>query len=792
MAQAILPITVIAKRLELTSGYEFHTILKTLTSPEYVNEQLLKSELNLLNTKILKLLRSGTDFDVWKGCHVAAVVCAYNPLMLVSYGGQFLSAIYSKLEQKSNYYSVDRATLESNTLLETLISSTSILMDLMRKKPTLSRESLVPKLKAIIPTLINLCQSLPKLCLPVLKTLLLEHSTTFKPFANKYRTILTGLITGYYARLDRNTQLLISDNYAYLHLIKIQASQSQSETDVHHKAHRDEAWRMGLLSILLQFKPIVEICGNILDFDQDSDLVKLIQSLPRDLSKEDDNADPRKKLMDFLPGLKIDFNDALTLNDIPARLNLLVDLLSSFISLPTPYPVRVPIGAINSISEVLVTMTQKYLPIKRELRRDNELTSVINHILPCIQSCGINLWTVLLNNYGKSCLSFSENILASLKLFIPVKPKSKDIDIATCKLLKTEFLNTFKLINLILIHLGHQLNEIDSINQFIDISLKLTEDDELVDSFYKNQQQLKLKNSSTVTNMSQKKNQKKDSNTGALSDLYTHPDRFKVSTSIEWYNEINKFLFHILSYWKLPSSQQVKILRYIISKSLILKSKLNYIPESFVKLLRLVVINPGNERISILPIAVSLLKDCSDEVFDLAIHPRLPMSIIHSVTAATVHNNEYLEVTEEEPTVTSKFEMSSSILEEKEVIEVPKSVARSSAMTTKSKVHADPSSNHRITEDVKYEKSVLKTYVNSAVGEDKVNNVASTKRANNEEEKQDFKRAKVEEGASTSNIEVVEGAIKVQPEKQEESGDDEDSDSDFEIPAIELSDDEDE
>ncbi|WP_154693939.1 RIX1/PELP1 family protein, partial [Streptomyces afghaniensis] len=89
--------SVFAKRLETASGYEFQNILKSITSSVYINEKLLKSELGLLNTKVLKLLRSSNDKDVWKGCHTVAVICAYNPLYLLSYGGQSLTAIYAKL-----------------------------------------------------------------------------------------------------------------------------------------------------------------------------------------------------------------------------------------------------------------------------------------------------------------------------------------------------------------------------------------------------------------------------------------------------------------------------------------------------------------------------------------------------------------------------------------------------------------------------------------------------------------------------------------------------------------------
>ncbi|GAV52368.1 hypothetical protein ZYGR_0AG03590 [Zygosaccharomyces rouxii] len=619
MSSEVLPLTTLAKQLEYCQGSQFQLILKKLTSPAYIDEQFLKSDLPLVATKIQKLLRSNQDYDIWKGCHASVVICSYNPLALCVHGGQLLTVIYSRLEQKKEYHSVSSETFSEKIVLKSLTFALSTLMDLMRGKPTLSRESLVPKLKAIIPCLIDLTAVEPELCLPILKELLQKNSTTFRPYANKYRQVLSTLISQEYGNLDANVQSLVCENYAYLHLIKLQAQNLQDEHQAHHKSFHDETWRIGILSILAQFKPILELCDEILDLDHDQDLKKLIKGLqydnlyPADLPTSDK----------LLPGLKIDLNEPMTLWQIPQRLNLLIDLLSPFLSLPTPYPVRIPLGACISVFEGLLGMTRNYIPLRREIRRDAELVSVIYDVLSHVQFSGVRLLNILVQNFGKCCLSMLPSILGSLEFFIPLQLKSKSIDIRRCKLMKSEFLHYFQLLNSIFSNIGYQLQELDFFQKLVEVALALSEDESLANL---------LTNEAPAKNQANKvgKKQKKDNSVGALSDMYTHADQFTLKTSLEWYDEVNLFLCGLLSNFKLPSSQQVKIIRYGVQTSLNWEQQVGRIPESFVKLLRAIVINPGNERVSILPIAASLLKGSSDEVFDLLCHPRLPVNMVHN------------------------------------------------------------------------------------------------------------------------------------------------------------------
>ncbi|CAI1738103.1 hypothetical protein SEUBUCD646_0O03630 [Saccharomyces eubayanus] len=760
MSEEFIAASTLAKNLEFAKGNEFHTILTTLRSPLYIDEHLLKSELSFLVTKILKLIRSSNDFDLWKGCHTSVVVCAYNPLILSTHGGQLLAAIYSRLEQKTGFYSSVVSSSHGKQLFDTLVSSMAVIIDLVKSKPTLSREALVPKLKAIIPTLITLSQYEPELTLPVLKKILKRNTTTFKPFVNKFRIVLTNLIKSDYASLGSKTQRLVCENFAYLHLLKIQASNANDdESQAHHKVYPDANWRTGLLSILSQFKPIIQLCEEILDFEQDNELQKLVKALPVDIESNNE--------VEFLPKLKLDFNAPLTLWEIPQRLSLLVDMLVAFISLPTPFPIRVPLGSINSVCEVLLSVSQKYLPLKKELRRDNELNGSINYILPQIQFQGIRLWENVVSKYGKCGLSLFEGILSSIELFIPLKKKSNnEIDFNVVGSLKYEFFTVFRLVNMIMSHLGHQLNTVSVVSQLIDVALFLSRDRTLVDSLFKSRKG-NLKQTKT------KQSKKNKNNEGALSDIFTHPELFVFKNSIDWSNEINEFFITSLNNWILPSTPHIQILKYSITQSLRLKEEFGYIPESFVSLLRCEVLHPGNERVSILPIAISLLKNANDDLFELLCHPKVPVGMVYQL-------HKPLDLGEQEEQEE----------EEEDMGERGNSVTGSyshAIVDTKAFKALDNLENVVIPEP---ERTVSGPVDDAAVFKKRLVEEVSERETTSMNKKVKIVEEATLETSEGTTVETIVAQTKVEVKSAEESEGEEDEE--FEIPAIELSGDEDE
>ncbi|SCV01683.1 LAME_0G17810g1_1 [Lachancea meyersii CBS 8951] len=614
MALEPLSLSKVAKSLETSSSYEFQVILKTLTSARYVDDKLLKSDLAVLVAKILKLLRSSDDYFVWKGCKLSDVLCAYNAVVLCSQAGPLLTALFGKLEPKAGFYRTTVSSLQGKTVLFSLVKSVDILLDLIRGKPALTREVLTPRLPAIIGVLINLSQFEPALCCPVLKKLLVKNTTTFRPHIGKYNNVLVTLIVKDYNHFDKRTKRLILENFALLNLIK-QNTGVKDETMRHHKAFQDEQWRQGMMNVLYSFKPVINLCGEILDFSADEDMKTLMNKLPSSKSEE---------MKEFLPPVNVDLNKPSSLWAIAERLDLLCDLVVAFVTQHTPFRMRVPLGGVVVIAEAILSLTTNYLPLQRLLRRDAELTSTISAMLPTLQASGVSLLGSMSQMYGKSLLPYTPSVLASLEFFIPMKQGTTSIDFDKVDSLKDQFFGLFAIVDIFLSHTGHLFNETTLFTKLIDIALHMTRDAVPLKHLYQKQ-------NATSKASSQKSKKAGKQNTGSMSDVYSHPHAFIGKCSLRKYDSLNCFLTRIVVNLKLQSAHQIKITNYAITTTLRVQKEVGFLPESFVHLLRALVMHPGYEKISILPIAVTLLKGQGDEVFEVFCNPRLPVAPVQSV-----------------------------------------------------------------------------------------------------------------------------------------------------------------
>lgn len=424
---------------------------------------------------------------------------------------------------------------------------------------------------------------------------------------------------------DGSTQKLICDNYAYLHLIK-QTAQTVEDNQSHHKTFLDENWRSGLLSVLQQFKPLITLCGDILDFTSDSELLKMIDSLPTRKNDQIEN-------YDLFSPLAIDLNKSFTLWELTYRMQVLSKLLISFISLPTPFPLRVPLHGIINVCQSLLGLSTNYLPLKRGLRRETELTSVIYSVLRNLQYQGVVILKSVTKSYGKSVVFYYSSILSSLELFIPLKTKGTSIDFAKVDQMKEEVFQLLHLINIIAENIGHKVNEIDFFTKLTDVTLYLVKDKSNLHNMFTNVSDSKISKQTTK--------HKKDINkaAGAMADIYSHPKQFILKTDLPWFEQANKFLSTVVKNWKLPSTQQVNIIKYATVISITLKERFGAIPASFEDLLSILVLYPGNERVSILPIAIRLLKGSDNTVFEVLCNPRLPLTSTQSGRPETFTDN---------------------------------------------------------------------------------------------------------------------------------------------------------
>ncbi|SSD59934.1 related to Pre-rRNA-processing protein RIX1 [Saccharomycodes ludwigii] len=646
MSDTLIPLSLIIPQLESASGAEFEAILKILRSKKYVNQSLLKSDLSLLSAKILKLLNAvssnndNADFSVWKGCHLAMVLCTYNPVFLCAYSNSILTALCHRFQLLSDDYTGQVVNKPcGRAILKTVVFSITIITDLLRGKPALTRECLTPKLPLIISNLVYLSKYEPEICLPVIHKLLQKNTVTFKPFANKFFQVLNSLIVNNFFYFNLETQQLITDSFAVLHLIKFDIKELNSEKDVtkqHQKKLLDIQWRKEVNWILAQFKPIVELIKvSLLDFSADDQISHLYESLPR---AEKSVSDHDEKFVLKFPALDLDLNEPVSLFQIEKRLDILCKLLISLIRLPTPFPIRVPLPVIINVSEVLLNLTTNFLPLQKGLRRDEEVTSVITNVLPKIQFKGVVLLKACLDTFGGCMVPYTTNILNSLEQYIPLlssvkASKHTDQHVNNAKInyfkctdiLSYEFGIVFKITSeLLKEYIGKNTieNESTLFAKLVDVALHLTQSESLIGST------AQVNNNTINPSLSSKKNNKRISKQqnaimGSMSDLYSHPGEFYKYSSLSLYDEINNFLGNMVKYVVLSSTQQIKITKYAIVNCVKFKDV-----ESFKKLVKYLVLYPGTEKVSILPIACSLLKD--DEMIEILRNPKLPINFIQN------------------------------------------------------------------------------------------------------------------------------------------------------------------
>ncbi|SCU83588.1 LAMI_0C03796g1_1 [Lachancea mirantina] len=771
-----IPVSKIANLLESTSGYEFQAVLQSLTDAQYVNQQLLKSELFILVNRVLKLLRSGDDYLLWKGCNVILVLCAYNPVILCAHADVFLKELYLKLEKKVEYYSSSVSSEQGRIVLTNLVHTVGYLIDLIRGKPAVTREVLTPKLSAIIPTFIKLSQYEPRLCLPFLKKLLYKNTNTFRPFVNKLYNVLVILLTKDYQSFDVATKRLICDTFAYTHLIKLNP-QTKNSSSGHHSVRKDEQYRHGLLLVLSQIRPLITLCGELFDFSADFEMERLVASLP-DYQGENFNS------VGFFEALDVDMNKPFTLWRISERLDVLNNLIISFCSLATPFAIRVPIGGISKVIQALLNLSVDYLPLKRGLRRDAELLSVIENLSSKMQHEGVKLFQNLAPIYGRCLIPFYPELLGSLELIVPTRKGSTNVDFQRVKKIRPALKDVFELLSHILPAMGRFFDDGSLAPKLVDVALHFTKSMNLTLSLLSGIDQSDKKGGS---NKKDKKSNKRL--TGSMSDVFSHPEAFTIENSFEFYAFINEFLTTMIRHKSIPSNHHVKITRYAIQNATVLNEQLNYVPASFRDLLRALVLCPGSERCSILPMAVSLLKKTGDELYGVICNPRLPLGVVHSIAPAQLP--EYAEDQSLEDNNASSTNESLSLEETTEVPATEQNGGPDATPATSHsqceiiETHVETQEESIENELSKHRDKIFKRRSSDADIKTEEVSVKVAKVARDYDVLEEIVSEQIDNGAEDT---IAERAVFVeqQTERREADGD---SDSDFEIPEIVLEED---
>lgn len=581
-----LPLDIILEELE-TSPKSIIPILATLHNDKALLNGISKADLKHLVSRTLNLSKSNVQYNKWCGINLIKILGS-NYTILANDGVNFINQLLKILETYNP--SVGQKILTST------IECLNYLCDQIRGKPTLTREILTPKLPTIITLYMEHITHQPLLIIQSLNSLIRKHPTVFRPFGNKLRNrIIEFLTSGSYNSFPPSLRLLTCETLATLPLIE--------------KNEPDTKWQTDVIDLVKELSQVLLIYGEFLNLNEDSDLMGLFQRIPQSRDKDE-------KLLNYsLPLLDIDINKSESIFQISDRVELLLSIMRAYLNSETQFSVRVPIGMILLISEIICSMSTKFIPFRNDIR-DDKLKSLVKTTTLINQFNVLKLLSDLPSKYQGSLIPHLNNVLAFLEILIPFKNKKIDQQ----EILQNEgFMCKLLECSGNLLCLLSNLNEASLLIRFIDVALCLVEarNSDILGSSDGNQQKQQVNGN--------KKNKKRNNQAAVpLSDLLSHQHLFSESIPHTTIGAVRKFINIVITRVSLPPTQHYKVFRYLVIQANTAKSfnKDKVIPDELRELLINSVLFPGFEKISMLPIITSLLGD--DQLLSVFNNPRFP------------------------------------------------------------------------------------------------------------------------------------------------------------------------
>lgn len=620
-----MPLSLITNQVESASLNEFEFFLYNLRSTNYITHDTSINDYSVFVNKIIKLLKSDVVFTSWKALQLINVLFTYNPIVLCSFSKAIINELAEKVEFMFKKTRLNKSQ-QSILYFQELIFTLQNLINLLRNKAILRREVLTPNLAPIIKLMVNKINEVNnidtiEIFVDFLKDLLINNTSVFKPYVNKYYQFLSQKLS-----MDGLVQDKIIDGFVYCHLINLNYENSSgknngSNADMKHlKTNVSQAqWNEAIEAIFYEMKKIICLYQDILNIDEYTK--KLIELLP-EAKPESDN------IFKFLPLLNLDFNRAHSLFEINSRFNLLVKLLEGFIEADTPFQIKFNSSTILNISNIVLNLQN--FKLLKGLRKDNNVISCLSlNLISLSYDVGLKLLEILLTmKDGIHLMPFSKQIVSMLYNFlIPVfnqnKSNNKNTNTFNLNKVMTQKLNFVKLYKFLIIlsksNEGMFISNLNSEdfetwNSFMSLAIILLKDDE---SLY-----FKLQNYTNSVDQQNNASKKKKTNlmkkTDTISDIYTTPQNF-------CFKKQNPSAIEDLYNFLIESVKGVRIstnVRSLIEKEAIVDNKF--------ELMKYLVLNPSLESSnqSILPIVASKATEDIRYWLKSIILPSLPQNFI--------------------------------------------------------------------------------------------------------------------------------------------------------------------
>lgn len=581
-----LPLSIILLELENVSN-SIIPILSTLYYDKSILSSIGKSDLKHLVSRTMNLAKSPNHYKKWCGINLIRVLS--NDYNILANEGVAMMGQLLKIFETYN------ETLDRK-LLTSAIEALNFMCDKIRGKPTLTREILTPKLSTIISYYMDHLHHVPLLILESLLKIMKNHPTTFRPFGNKLGSKLITLLSSPESQcFPINMRNKIFEVLATLPVIE--------------KTEPENVWAQNVQKLIKETVSVAQIYGEFFNLNDDGDFQALIKKLPTFEEGE----------KGFFPDLIIDVNEPISIYQISQRIDTLLTFLKYYLITETQYGVRVPLGSILILIEVICTINARFLTIKSDIR-DDLVKETIRATTIANQVQCVNLIDHLVLKYKGNILPHFSNILSFLEVLIPFKNKGIDY---TALIVNEKFCcDVLECVSNILSLLSN-LGDSSQLLRFVDAALLLVEP-------RLNESQPTNKNNKNIIANNKKANKRRKNNSSVpLADLLSHEDLFADTIPKSTITKVRSFLSTVITRSVLPSTQHYKIMRYLIIEA-VNASYYNLdkrVPKELRNLLVNAVLYPGFEKISLLPIATSILKD--DPLLSVFNNPRFPPSPVY-------------------------------------------------------------------------------------------------------------------------------------------------------------------
>jgi pre-rRNA-processing protein RIX1 len=581
-----LPLSLILQELE-SAPPSLVPILALLHRNKALLNEISPQDTRHLVARTLNLTRTLTAYAKWCGVNLIYVLCE-NHAILAEHGAAFIAQLLKLAEQ------APAAGARAAPLLRSAVECLNKVCAQIRGKPTLTRELLTPRLPAILLLYLARLEDDVLLFVPSLRVFLGCHPTTFRPFGDKLRARLVAVVgAANFKNRPEHVRHAVMLCLAALPAIE--------------KVEPEQRWARDVAEVVRELLAVVLIYREFLDFLGDAELGGLIERLGTAVATAT-AAGADELAVGTLAPLSVSTAAPALLLAISDRVDTLCSLLAAYLTTRTAYAVRVPVGMVLAVCDVVCLVNTRFLAFTADthdarLRHTVALTLQQNHLSVCRRVLGA--MPLALRGLAVPHLVAA---LGQLEVLLPFARKRLDrAQIVASEYFVAEVLRAATA----WLELTASLSDASAVVRLVEAALVLVEPRAAAAA-------------TAAAAPAKRKRAKPSSAAPALADLLSHQHLFAVQCLARTTATVRRFLNAVLKRVALAPTHYYKVLKYVLVEAARARQQSlpRQIPPDLRALLVDAVLYPGSESVSVLPLVSTLLED--DEVISVFNHPRFP------------------------------------------------------------------------------------------------------------------------------------------------------------------------